>query len=265
MFGFEDAMDYQDRQRAEGFGSLAGQYERTRPTYPIDLIDWLTPAGPGTAVDIGCGTGRVAILLREAGWNVIGIEPDRRMAEVARSNGIDAIVATFEQWDPARGGIDLITAGTSWHWVDPDVGYDKAALVLRPGGTLAIFRNAYHYDPIVAEIIRSNLDRFAPHLLGNCIPLGGDIANRIELHRKELESRADVFEKPQYRTFKHERVVAVEDWIAELATHSPIMNLDGSIARKLFLELSDSAKSNVGNSVRIDHDTHALIAKRRFK
>jgi SAM-dependent methyltransferase len=257
-------MDYQDRHRAEGFGSLADQYERTRPSYPVELIERLSLDAPGTAVDVGCGTGRVAILLGKAGWKVVGIEPDPRMAEVARSHGVKIIVTTFEHWDSPRNEIDLITAGTSWHWVDPKFGYDKAALVLRPGGTLAIFRNSYHYAPLVSEIIESVLKLYAPHLLSNCIPLGTNTSDRIASHRNDIESRGDLFENIEYRVFKHERRVSVDDWVAEIATHSPIMSLSNLTVEKLCSELSEKTESNVGNIIRIEHDTHALIVKRRF-
>jgi len=111
------------------------------------------------------------------------------MAEVARSHGVKVIVTTFEKWDPPHNEIDLITAGISWHWVDPKFGYDKAALVLRPGGTLAIFRNSYHYAPLVSDIIGSVLKLYAPHLLSNCVPLGVNISDRIDSHRNDIESR----------------------------------------------------------------------------
>lgn len=256
-------MDYQDRNRAEGFGSLAGQYERTRPSYPVELIEWLSPGGPGSAVDVGCGTGRVSVLLGKAGWQVIGIEPDRRMAEVARSHGVEVIVTTFEQWDSPHNEIDLIAAGTSWHWVDPKFAYDKAASVLRPGGTLAIFRNSYRYDTKVSGIIESSLGLHAPHLLSNCIPLGTEVTDRMESHRNEVERRGDIFERTGYRVFKHARRVTVDDWIAEMATHSPIMNLGNSLVGNLSMELSGKTKAKVGNIIQIEHETHALIAKRR--
>jgi hypothetical protein len=73
-----------------------------------------------------------------------------------------------------------------------------------------------------------------------------------------------LFEKPDYRIFKHKRTVSVDDWTAEITTHSPIMNLDNTAANNLVLELSNKAKSKVGGSIQIEHDTHALIAKRRF-
>lgn len=36
---------------------------------------------------------------------------------------------------------DVITAGMTWHWVDPERGAVQAARVLRPGGLLTLFWN----------------------------------------------------------------------------------------------------------------------------
>lgn len=88
---------HRERDRAEGFGELAAMYDQTRPSYPIELVNWLSRNGTGTAVDIGCGTGRVASLLVDAGWSVIGVEPNERMADIARDHGVRVVVAPFEQ------------------------------------------------------------------------------------------------------------------------------------------------------------------------
>jgi hypothetical protein len=38
------------RQVAEGFGADAARYDRARPSYPVDLIDWILAASPGRGV-----------------------------------------------------------------------------------------------------------------------------------------------------------------------------------------------------------------------
>ena len=38
---------------------------------------------------------------------------------------------------------DAVIAAQAWHWVDPVAGAAKAAAVLRPGGRLAVFWNAF--------------------------------------------------------------------------------------------------------------------------
>jgi len=65
------------------------------------------------------------------------------MAELARQGGTDVEVSKFEDWDPAGRLFDTVIAAQAWHWVDPLAGAAKAATVLRPGGRLAVFWNAF--------------------------------------------------------------------------------------------------------------------------
>ena len=58
---------YADRSRAESFGSVAEQYDRYRPSYPAALIDDLVAPRPADVLDVGCGTGKAAVLLAARG------------------------------------------------------------------------------------------------------------------------------------------------------------------------------------------------------
>jgi SAM-dependent methyltransferase len=126
--------------RAESFGTHAELYDRTRPHYPDAMVERIVALIPGLEVlDVGCGTGKEARQFRAAGCEVLGVEPDARMADFARRYGLEVQVATFEDWDPAGRGFDVVVAGQSWHWVDPLAGAAKASRVLRPDGLLAAF------------------------------------------------------------------------------------------------------------------------------
>ncbi|MBO0732462.1 MAG: class I SAM-dependent methyltransferase, partial [Acidimicrobiaceae bacterium] len=140
-------MLHQDRQRACSFGADAERYDRFRPTYPPALIDHLVGSSPGRVLDVGCGTGIVARLLAHRGCRVLGVEPDERMAAVARRHGIEVEPGTFEAWDPQGRTFDLVTSGQAWHWVDPRLGASKASSVLNPGGRLAVFWNIGNMPP----------------------------------------------------------------------------------------------------------------------
>lgn len=143
---------HQARDVAESFGPEAERYDRARPRYPRALIERIAAASPGRDVlDVGCGTGISSRQLQAAGCRVLGVDPDPQMAAFARQLGLDAEVAKFEDWDPAGRTFDAVTAGMTWHWVDPAAGAAKAAQVLRPGGRLAAFWYVFRPPPALGE------------------------------------------------------------------------------------------------------------------
>ena len=89
--GYDRAQaSYLQRQVAEGFGADAGRYDRARPAYPAGLVDRIIAASPGRDVlDVGCGTGISARLFAAAGCRVLGVDPDPRMAGLARQGGTE--------------------------------------------------------------------------------------------------------------------------------------------------------------------------------
>src|SRR5487761_2402098 len=142
---------HQQRQVAESFGADAERYDRARPSYPAALVDRIAAASPGRDVlDVGCGTGISARLFQAAGCRVLGVDPDDRMAAVARQGGLEVEVAKIEDWDGAGREFDAVIAAQAWHWVDPVAGAANAARVLRPGGRLAVFWNAAQLPPELA-------------------------------------------------------------------------------------------------------------------
>lgn len=134
---------HRHRELAESFGTVAERYDRARPRYPAALVDAIADRMPGHSIlDVGIGTGISAEPFRDRGFAVLGIEPDSQMAELARAKGFAVEIARFEEWEAVGRTFDAIVAGQTWHWVDPFTGAAKAASVLRPGGSLALFWNA---------------------------------------------------------------------------------------------------------------------------
>jgi Methyltransferase domain len=114
---------HRHRQVAESSGSDAERYDRARPSYPAALAERIAAASPGSGVlDASCGTGIATRQFPAAGCRVLGVDPDQRMAGLARQSGLGAEVATFEDWDPAGRAFDAVIAGQAWHWVDPVAG-----------------------------------------------------------------------------------------------------------------------------------------------
>ena len=151
-----------EMQRATIFGSEAERYDRFRPGYPSEIINRLVEHHPATAVDAGCGTGKAATLVVQRGISVVGVEPDQRMAEIARRHGINVNVSRLEDWDVVE--CDVLYSAQAWHWIDPTRGAEIASASIRAGGRWAAFWN-YETDTHFGEIRDNVYRRFAPELL----------------------------------------------------------------------------------------------------
>ncbi|MEZ0362278.1 class I SAM-dependent methyltransferase [Mycobacterium sp. pUA109] len=131
------------QDRSLSFGSQAAAYERGRPSYPPEAIDWLLPAGARDVLDLGAGTGKLTTRLVERGLDVVAVDPIAEMLEVLRTALPDtpALLGTAEEIPLPDNSVDAVLVAQAWHWFDPDRAIPEVARVLRPGGRLALVWN----------------------------------------------------------------------------------------------------------------------------
>ncbi len=253
---------HEERDRAESFGVDAERYDQTRPGYPSALIESLSANGVGTAVDVGCGTGQLTRLLQERGWDIKGVEADARMAAVARSHELDVDISTFETWDGPTNELDLICSAQAWHWIDPTVGYTKAAAHLAPGGTLALIWNAYHHTDAVTAVFDDVYGRYAPQLLGHAIHLGMTVLDHAAEDAAVEPRLATDFDDLHIETFAHERRQSIEDWTAECLTHSPVALLPDDTRTQLLADQAKALRDVAGPTMQVRYTTRVTTARR---
>jgi len=208
-----------DRRRAGSFGEVAEQYDRVRPEYPVGLVDALVAGGPRTVLDVGCGTGISSRLFIARGCTVVGLEPDLRMAEVARRRGVQVESGTIEEWEAGARRFDLLTAGQSWHWVDPLRGAAKAAAVLHPGGRIGLFWNQAHPDPSIRPVLDAVYARHAPELSRRSVLLGRRDPSLYESGAQSLRATS-AFSDVSVVVFGHDVDYALDEWLDLSVTHS---------------------------------------------
>lgn len=131
------------RDRSLSFGSQAAAYERGRPSYPPEAIDWLLPPGARDVLDLGAGTGKLTTRLVERGLDVVAVDPIAEMLELLRTALPDtpALLGTAEQIPLADDHVDAVLVAQAWHWFDPARAIGELVRVLRPGGRLGLVWN----------------------------------------------------------------------------------------------------------------------------
>ena len=171
------------RARARSFGTVAEEYERSRPGYPPEAVDWLVGREPLRVVDVGAGTGKLTRQLVALGHDVTAVEPSEQMLAQLEAAVPDAraINAGAEEIPLADGSADVVVAGQAFHWFDPDRALPEIARVLTPAGHIGLVWNvrdesvpwiarlwdliggepeaeaAGEFDPASAALVRSGL------------------------------------------------------------------------------------------------------------
>jgi SAM-dependent methyltransferase len=263
LAGPSDHEPREARQMAESFGSDAERYDRARPRYPEAMVAAIVAASPGPEVlDVGCGTGIAARQFQGAGCRVLGVDVDARMAEVARRSGVEVEVAAFEAWDPAGREFDAVIAGQAWHWLDAAAAAAKAARVLRPGGRLAVFWNAYRPPPAVAEAFSAVYGRVLPDQPAYRRRLPGLDGYSVVFTRAADGIRAaGAFGDPEQWRFDWDRPYTRGEWLDQLPTHGDHTRLPPAKLREILAGIGDAIDA-MGGSFTMRYSAVAVTAAR---
>lgn len=142
--------------------SVAAVY-RKRPPYPettLDILIGLLPQRRALVLDLGCGTGEIAIPLSRHVAHIDAVDRSSAMLDVARSiagsacRNVSWLNDTAEQY---HYGIpyDLVVAGASLHWMDWEVVLRKIRRSLNPNGFVAIVdKTAFMEAPWREKVLR---------------------------------------------------------------------------------------------------------------
>jgi SAM-dependent methyltransferase len=211
---------HQARHIAESFGSDPERYDQARPRYPGAMVERIVAASPGLGVlDVGTGTGIVGRQFQAAGCQVLGVDPDARMADLARRHGIEVEVAAFEAWDSAGREFDAVIAGQAWHWVDPVAGAAKAAQVLRPGGRLAVFWNSFRPPAELGEAFSAAYRRVLPGSPVSRVPMPGpDAYSALCAKAADGMRQTGAFGDAEQWRFDWDRTYARDEWLDVVPT-----------------------------------------------
>ena len=262
---------------------MAEEYERVRSGYPAALVDKAVATGglePGDpVVEIGPGTGKLTRELAGRGLAVDAVEPDAELADVARRIVGDAAVrfhiTTFEDVELPEGAFKAVFAATSYHWVEPDVGWRKIAGLLEPNGMFALLSHfggtkgaiekelievwhriapSRYFEPIEDEKLWAGVDERR----GNASDLWAWLSRRADLARPEA---ATLFRDVEMTREPVEGVLTTEHYLARVRTTNGYLHLAAEDQQRLEQGLAAVIDAH-GGSYAARYDAVLVTARR---
>jgi len=224
---------------ARSFGAAAAAYERGRPSYPQEALDWLVPAQARRVLDLGAGTGKLTRQLVRRGLDVIAVEPSARMREQLALvlPEVRTLPGTAERIPLEDAAVDAVLVAQAWHWMDPASAVPEVARVLTPSGQLGLLWNVRDERvPWVAD-------------LGGLLRQGAAPAGEPDL-TDSSEHVGAPFSPPERRIFT---------WVHQT---TPTGVLDLVASRSYVITLSDGPRARLLSDVRALVSSHpALVGK----
>jgi SAM-dependent methyltransferase len=120
---------------------------RVRAAWAVRMRRWL-PGSPGDLLDLGCGTGSLALLAAEAGHRVTGVDASPAMLDRARAK-LAGRNAEFLLGDAAAPPVDgrrfdtVLVRHVLWALPDPGAALRHWHGLLRPGGRMVLVEGVW--------------------------------------------------------------------------------------------------------------------------
>lgn len=125
----------------DNFSNQADKYSKFRPTYSLEMIDFILQfvGEKHAALDIATGNGQVATLLSPHFREVCATDiSNNQLDNATKRPNITYSLQPAETTIFTDNKFDLITVAQAVHWFDFDKFYDEVKRILKPEGIFAI-------------------------------------------------------------------------------------------------------------------------------
>src|SRR3954469_8805397 len=241
------------------FDEVPELYDRVRPGYPDQLFsDLASIAGLGEGslvLEVGCGTGQATRSLAALNVSVTAVEPGAGMVAVARRRlealrKVEIEESSFEEWDDRSRRFHLLLAASSWHWVDPSIGWRRAHDVLHRGGWMALIGHVVGRDPEDVVVYAETADIHEQLCPGNpdwgLPPLEEDVRATSEGWGLVTDP-GDLFGPTTVRWYPTSQVLDGTRFADLLRSTSPYLRLNTEVRERLLDGVAERIRTRMGD------------------
>jgi len=238
------------------FSSRVENYIRYRPSYPLEIIDFLEKkeilAKNTVIADIGSGTGILTKLFLDHGNQVYGVEPNKDMRDASEKilekyPNFLSLEGSAESTGLEDNCIDLIIAGQAFHWFDVEEAKKEFKRILKPHGNVVVIWNNRGKG---GSDFNSSYENFMLKYGTDYEVVMKKEANVDNLYNYQKESFYN-FQELDFSSFKG-RVLS--------ASYIPLS--DDPIFPKMIVELEELFNEHQRNgNIRIEYDTEVYYGK----
>lgn len=252
------------------FDQTADDYDAVRPGYPRVLIsDIVTLAAlptPASILEIGCGTGQATLPFAERGDHLLCLDIGAALLAIARRkfavyHHIHFQHIAFEAWPAPYNTFDLVMSATAFHWIEPEIGYLKAATILKDTGSLAIFANEHRpQEPAFQADLYEIEQQIVPHWPDPRTPPSLDAS--IATTAASINA-TNFFMPVIVKTYPWTQTYTTPNYLRLINTYSNYRNLDEQTRTHLFQRIAALIDHKHNSTVTKDYLAVLYLAKKR--
>jgi ubiquinone/menaquinone biosynthesis C-methylase UbiE len=254
----------------EVFDRSASYYDEVRPGYPEELIeDIITLSGipdGGRIIEVGCGTGQATLPFVQKGYEILCIDIGENLLNIARKKfstyyKVKFVNSLFEDWTPEPEVFDLLISATAFHWIDPQIGFEKAAKTLRKNGYIALFWNL-HPTPYtdffkdVQKVYQKVVPEWRDPSEG---PSSEEKVNQLKVQMDPF----NLFEDFEVRKYFWSRQYSTIEYIKLLETYSDHRSLEENRRRVLYDGIREVIENKYNGVILRPYLSVLFIAKKK--
>jgi SAM-dependent methyltransferase len=245
------------------FDTISVLYDKIRPGYPIqafeDILHFCNIDYNSIILDVGVGTGKAIHFFLENGYKAYCIDIGYNMIEIAKRNlsiyNAEFELADFESWE-TKLKFKLIISGSAFHWINPNIGYNKINSLLLKDGYFVTLKNVHSLE-------NEQLSNSLKLIYQNIIPEWYSI-NYTSFANEVDDVQVDLYFNTIFReTYDWKLTYSSLEYIELIKTFSGHINLNCEIKNNLFKEIHKLIESEYNGAVIIKWQTQLLILQNR--